>query len=149
MVGIKLRTWAELEAAGIVAATRPGRGGRPSLYDLRVTVPSYIAHVSQARSPASDREARARRDRAQGELVELTIAERRRHLLPREQVVLEGQAFVKALVAKLRVLPRQLVQAGVIPQLAEPSVAALVREALDEISRWASMLDLLNAQEAS
>ena len=149
VLAVSTRTFGELEASGTVRAARPGRGGRPSLYDLTAVVPLYIAHLGQARSPANDREARARRDRAQGELVELTIAERRRQLLPRQQVILEGQAFVKALVAKLRALPRRMAQAGVIAQSAEPSVSALVREALDEISRWSSMLDLVNAQEAS
>jgi hypothetical protein len=146
-----LRTFDRLESEGVIAAASPGRGGRPSLYDLTVTVPAYLAHERKrlgAGVPAED--ARARRDRSQAELNELRLAEHRKELLPRERVVIEGQAFAKALQAKLRALPRRMVQAGIVTREHEPAAAALVREALEEISRWTSMADLLAAaKEAS
>jgi phage terminase Nu1 subunit (DNA packaging protein) len=145
VLGVGLRTFDRLESEGVVVPARPGKGGRPSLYDLTVTVPGYIAHLGHPRGTAEDRDARARRDRSQAELNELRLARERRALLPRDQVAREGQAFTKAVQAKLRALPRRLVQAGLVPADRAPAVAALVQEAQDEMARWTSMLDLLAA----
>ncbi len=149
VLGVSLRLFAALEAEGVITAAHSARGGRPSLYALPKIVPAYVAHVRGAQPAGNDRDARARRDRAQGELLELTIAERRKQLLPRDQVVLEGQSFAKATTAKLRALPHRMAQGGLIPRETEPAVAELIREVLGEIARWSSMLDLLKAQEAA
>jgi hypothetical protein len=136
------RSFSRLEAAGILTPTRPGKGGRPSLYELEKLVPQYLAHLGQSHPATEDREARARRDRSAAELNELKIAELRGALLRREDVVADGQAFAKALQARLRGLPRRLVQAGLVAREHEQAAAALVREALEEVSRWASLRDL-------
>lgn len=147
--GLAERTFARLEAEGVLVPARRGRGGRRSTYDLAVLVPAYLTHLGQARPATEDREARARRDRSAAELNELKIAELRGALLPREDVVRDGQAFAKALQARLRGLPRRLAAAGLVAREHEPAAAALVREALEEVSRWASRRDLQRELEAS
>ena len=143
--GVAERTFAKLEAEGILTAFRKGRGRLPSLYDLSVIVPQYIAYARTTAPSAGDKDARARRDQSQAELNELRLAERRKELLPREDVVRDGQAFVKATQAKILSLPRRLVQAGHIPPETEPAVAGLLQEALEEMARWKTALDLLHA----
>jgi hypothetical protein len=109
-------------------------------------VPQYLATLrGTTNGNGNGHAAREQREQYQAELLSLTLAERRRELLPRVQVVSEGQAFVKALQAKVRTLPRRLVLAELIAHDAEPAVTALVHEALDEIARWSSILDLHDA----
>jgi len=136
------RTFDRLEAEGIVAPTRQGRGGRPSLYSLTVVVPAYLGYLGQSRPATEDREARARRDRSAAELNELKIAELRGALLPREAVVRDGQAFSTALRAAVLALPRRLAQAGLVAPDHEPAATALVREICEEIAGWQSVPDL-------
>jgi hypothetical protein len=143
--GIAERTFARLEAEGILVPFRRGKAGRPSIYDLTVIVPAYIQHVRSSVPASGDREARARRDNAQAELHELRLVERRKELLPREQVVAEGRAFIVATRAKLLALPRRLVQSGYVPAEQQAAVADLIREALEEMGRWKRQLDLLEA----
>jgi hypothetical protein len=105
-------------------------------------VPAYLTHLGQARPATEDREARARRDRSQAAWNEVRLAERRGALVRREDVVRDGQALAKALQAMLRALPRRLAQAGLVAPPHEAAVTALVREILEEVSRWASLRDL-------
>jgi hypothetical protein len=139
------RTLSRLEGDGILTPTRPGKGGRPSLYELEKLVPQYLAHLGQAHPATEDREARARRDRSAAELNELKIAELRGALLPREAVVRDGQAFSTALRAAVLALPRRLAQAGLVTPAHEPATTALVRELCEEIAAWRSVSDLERA----
>jgi phage terminase Nu1 subunit (DNA packaging protein) len=150
VLAIGLRTFDRLESEGILVAAQPGRGGRASMYDLTALVPAYLNHErKQAASRAGNgsETPRDRRDRSQAELNELRLARERRELLPRSQVVLEGQSFVKATVAKLRSLPSRMMRAGVLPPSAEPVVVELLREAQEEMARWATELDLVQTSE--
>lgn len=137
--GIPARTFAQMESEGIIVPIRRGRRGRPSIYDLAEIVPAYIAYVTSQRSDAA--EARARRDRSLADLNELRLAERRRKLLPRDQVVRDGVAIVTASRAKLLALPRRLSQAG-LPREYEPTATEIVREALEELSQMSTLADL-------
>lgn len=144
LLGVAPRTFARLEAEGVVVAAVKGTGRRGSSYDAYGLVSAYLAHRErQLRGTVES--SRDRRDRSQAELNELRLARERRALLPRDQVVREGQAFVKAVMATVRALPSRLVRAGVVAPAAEPKVAALLREAADEMSRWQTELDLLAA----
>lgn len=144
LLGVSDRTFARLEAEGVVAATTPGTGRRSSVYDAFRLVPAFLAHREQ-RILGSAENPRDRRDRSQAELNELRLSVARKALLPRDQVVLEGQAFVKAMVAKLRAIPSRLVRAGAIAPAAELVVAELLREAQEEMARWQNQLDLQRA----
>jgi hypothetical protein len=144
LLNVSDRTFARLEAEGVIFALAPGSGRRSSTYDAYTIVRAYWAHrerqlMDGAESP------RDRRDRSQAELNELRVEKERRVLLPRDQVVREGQRFVKAVAAKLRALPSRLVRAGIIAAAVQGAVEELIREALDEMSRWSNRLDLLRA----
>jgi phage terminase Nu1 subunit (DNA packaging protein) len=145
ILGVPQRTFARLEAEGVVIPSRRGKPGVPSEYDLATIVPAYIDHLKASIGKNGDRQSRARRDQSQAELNELRLAERRKELLLREDVVREGQSFVKASQAKILSLPRRLVQAGHIPPETQQEVAGLLREALEEMARWNTELDLLRA----
>jgi hypothetical protein len=140
--GVPERTFARLEAEGVIVPAERGKAGRPSVYDLAVITPAYIKHLQGAQPASGDREARARRDRSQADLNELRLLEARRELLKRETVVRDGKAFVAASRAKLLALPRRLVQAGLVPLDQQPAVLDLVREALEEMARWRTAGDL-------
>jgi hypothetical protein len=141
LLGVSDRTFTRLESEGVFRAKEAGAGGRQSVYDAPAMVASYIAHVERKLTGSNDTP-RDRRDRSQAELNELRLARERGELLPRDQVVREGQAFVKATMAKLRALAPRLVRAGLIKRTDEGAVAALVREAQEEMSRWQNLTDL-------
>jgi hypothetical protein len=136
LAGIAERTFAKLEAQGTLSAFRKGRGRLPSIYDLAVIVPQYITYTRTTVPSAGDKEARARRDRSLADLNELRLAQIKKTLLPRDQVVREGKTFVIAVRAKLLALPRRMVQLAIIPVEKGPEVATLIRETLEEMSRW-------------
>lgn len=138
------RTFAKLEAEGVIVPARRGRGGRASVYSLETIVPAYLGYAT-AQRPSSDRDARSRRDVSQAELNELRLAVQRGELVTRDQVILEGQNYVKGWAAKVKALPRQLVQAGIVMQDQEAAVAALCREILTEISSWRTLADIAPA----
>ena len=136
ILGIATRTLAELEGAGVIIPLRRGRGGRASTYAIEAVVPAYLAHVTQAPGTGAEREARRRRDQAQAQFTELKIAKERGELVDIEEVVAAGQAIVKSWTAKIRALPRGLVQTGVIQPDRESRVADQLRALLSEISSW-------------
>jgi hypothetical protein len=140
------RTFARLEAEGIIIPSKRGKPGVPSVYDLAVIVPAYVAHLKTAQPANAEKAARARRERSQADLNEQRLAEKQKELIPREQVVREGKAFVLATKAKLLAIPRRMGQAGIVPADKQPEVAALIREALEEMARWDEHLIQLEAK---
>jgi hypothetical protein len=143
LLGVSDRTFARLEAEGVIAAATPRHGRRASSYDAVVLVRNFIEHREQKLTDSIE-SPRDRRDRSHADLNELRLARERNELLPRERVVLEGQAFVTAIVAKIRALPSRLLRAGVLAHAAVPLCEELLREAQDEIARWRTYLDLLS-----
>ena len=144
LLGLKDRTFARLEAEGVLKATTPGTGRRPSVYDLYLLVPAYLAH-RERQLRGSMEHPRDRKDRSQAELNELRLARERRELLPRDQVVRDGAAFVAAVTAKLRALPNRFVQAGLLAAEAERPAVEIVHGILGELARWRTEIDLLAA----
>lgn len=63
-------------------------------------------------------------------------------LVPRDQMIREGQALVRAWQAMVRRLPRRLANLGVIRRDQEAAVVELLRDVLDEASRWKTQADL-------
>ena len=135
LLGVSDRTFARLESEGVIRALAAGKGRRQSVYDAPRLVSAYLGHMER-KLRASNESPRDRRDRSQAELYELRLARERRGLLPRDQVVLAGQAFVKAVVAKLRALPSTLLRAGAIQAPAVAAVEQVIREAQEEMARW-------------
>jgi hypothetical protein len=146
LLGVSDRTYARLEAEGVIKATTPGTGRRPSVYEAGAVVRAYLAY-RERKLTGSLEHPRDRRDRSQAELNELRLARERRELLPRADVVREGVAFIAAVAAKLRALPSRLVRAGVVPATAERRVAECVADMQAEMARWRTELDLLAAQD--
>jgi phage terminase Nu1 subunit (DNA packaging protein) len=148
ILGVSIRQIANLETEGVVVPERRGRGGRASVYALDTVVPAYVEHVRRQESGSREGETpRDRRDRSQAELNELKLMRERRELLPRHQVVTEGQAFAKALAAKLRALPARMLRAGAISATAAPVFEELLREVQTEIASWSTHIDLLSVQD--
>lgn len=139
VLGIGVRTFERLEQLGVVAPLTLGKRGKASTYDLAVVVPAYLRH-QQNEKPEAPKD---RRDRSQAELNELRLARERSLLLPREQVVSDGQAFVTAAVTKFRAVPPAAVQRGLVAPEKAVQLEDLVEEAIDEMSRWSSALELL------
>ena len=136
ILGISVRTFAELESQGVLIPLRRGRGGRASVYAIDTVIPAYITHVTSAPASGEERAARARHYKSQAMRNELAIQKETGDLLPREEVILAGKQQVKAWTAKLRALPRQLVQSGAVPRESERKVAAVLHDVLVDISGW-------------
>lgn len=141
VLGIAVRTFERLEQLEVLKPHAAGRRGKAATYDLAVVVPAYIRRQGEEK-PESPRDAR---DRSQAELNRLRLAKERRALLPREQVVSEGQAYIASATAKLRSIPPRAVQAGLVPEEKQRAVEDLVEEALGELARWATATELLQA----
>jgi hypothetical protein len=146
LLGISTTTFYRLEGEGVLVATTKGTGKRHSMYDVYTLVPSYLAHrIRQLQG--SLEHPRDRKDRSQAELNELRLARERREVLPRDQVVREGAAFIAAVQAKLRALPNALVRRGLLTAEAERPALEIVHEMLGELARWRTELDLLAAED--
>lgn len=126
----------------------PGRRGHSAMYDLEA-----LRAWKEARGAAGPDAAislgAARARLAEAQAVKWEVANRVRagQLVERTVAVLEGQAVLTALRARLLSLPRQGVMRGVIPRESEPALRALVVEALRELARWKLDDDATLAQE--
>jgi phage terminase Nu1 subunit (DNA packaging protein) len=143
VLGCSSRTVERLEAAGVLTpATRPQRG-TPSRYDLAVCVAAFVAHRSQPTEAPDAASARDAYYQAQTALAVLRLARERRELLPRADVVEDGQATIRAVVTHLRALPARLLQAGAIDQAAVPQAESIIADALGELASWRTRIELL------
>lgn len=144
LLGISDRTFARLEAEGVITPLQKGTGRRCSVYDGAAVVAAFLAR-QERQIRDSNESPRDRKDRSQAELNELRLDRERRLLLPRDQVVSEGQAYVTAVTAKLRSIPPRVVQAGLIDAALAPQVEEIVEEAISEMAGWSTSLELLRA----
>jgi phage terminase Nu1 subunit (DNA packaging protein) len=80
ILGLAARSFARLEAEGVIVPSSRGRPGKASSYDLAVVVPQYIQHLKSVSGQSAERAARARRDLAVAKLNELKLRERRGEL---------------------------------------------------------------------
>jgi phage terminase Nu1 subunit (DNA packaging protein) len=147
-IGVHPQTITKWEAEGMPVARRGGRG-----VASRYSLPAVFAwRMESLRSVAgttlSLEQERQRLTRINADTRELQLAERRRELLPREQVVLQGQAVIRGWAAIVRGLPRRLVNAGVVPREQEPAAKGVVYELLTAISQWKTIADVEIAIES-
>ena len=143
VLGTSARTLQRAEAEGLIVPLSKPRRGVVSRYDLTAAVPRWIEH--RAKPPESDESPRDAYYRAQAALAELRLLRERREVLPRQEVIEDGQATVNALVATLRALAPRLVQAGAIAEAAVPEVDGVVHEVLAEVANWRTRVELLAA----
>jgi hypothetical protein len=141
LLGISDRTFSRLEAEGILTATTPGTGRRPSVYDAVALVQAYLRY-RELKLTGTLESPRDRRDRSQAELNELRLARERGQLLPRADVIRDGARFIGAVTAKLRQLPARLARAGALQAGAERIVEEVVIEMQTEVTAWKTALDL-------
>lgn len=140
LLGVSDRTFDRLQAEGVFAPLTAGAGRRHSTYDGPTVVAAYLARQERMLT-GSNESPRDRKDRSQAELNELRLARERRALLPRENVIRDGQGYIKATTANLRTIPSRAVRAGLVPAAQEADLATLIEDALRELARWKEVLD--------
>lgn len=145
LLGVHPDTITDFAKQGMPVIARGGQG-RESQYDAV----ECLAWWRERQGKNAKEAAQTRAYEASAKLNELKLAQQRGVLLARDQVVAEGQTFVKAWTAKVRALPRRARQAGIVstPQL-EAALAAICREVQDEISRWKTTADAIAAMKES
>jgi hypothetical protein len=141
------RRFARLEASGVFAPVVPGSGQRPARYDAAAVVAAWVAHREAQLAADRIESAQDRRDRTMAEKNELWLARELGQLWPRGDVISDGRAYISAVQAKLRALVPRAVQEGMIPPEAAAALTALIEEAIDEMSRWRTSLDLADAED--
>lgn len=143
MMGVHPDTVTDYARGGMPVVTRGGRG-KESAYDSVLC----LAWQRQQMGKNAKEAAQTRAYEATANLSELKLSVQKGELFPRDQIVREGQSFVKGWVAHVRALPRRLEQAGIITRQQEPLVAAICRDLLDEISRWKTAADTARKPKA-
>lgn len=141
LLGVHPQTIVKWEQDGMPVARHGGRGVA-SLYrvaDVWEWKINTLRTVSE--TTLSLEQERTRLARAQADRTELENRLRRGQLLIREQVVREGQAVIRGWSAKVRGLPRRLVNMGLVPREREVDARELTRELLTDISNWRTAAD--------
>ena len=137
------------EKDGMPVARKAGPGTR-SLFDAaRCKEWKDAQDALGADSNLSLEKARARLATAQAEKVERENRAAAAELVPVSSMIELGQVFVKAITAKVRAIPRRLVQIGAIHRDNEAAAHAVVREVLTEIADWRGIKDLERAAKDS
>ncbi len=137
LMGVHQDTVSDYTAQGMPVLTRGGAGSKSSYHALEC-----LAWLRRQQGQGKKEAAQTRAYEAQAELNEIKISLQKGEFLPRDEVVLAGQNYTKAWTAKVRALPRQMVQAGLISRDLEPAVTALLHALLNEISRWETVPDV-------
>lgn len=109
----------------------PGAGGVAGRYDAIACVAWW-----RIRRPGTLDAEKARHLKSQADQGELRLAERKGQLVPRDQVIREGQNVAKAIRAAVLALPRRQMQLGIIQPEQEPEVRKLIYEILEELKAW-------------
>lgn len=136
LLGVHPDTVSDYSRDGMPVITRGGRG-RESNYDAIECLEWWRQRLGKNKKEA----AQTWTYETQAQLNELKIAVQEGELLPRDKILLAGQQQVKSWTAKIRALPRQMVQAGLISGDTEQRVTVLLRALLSEISSWKTMKD--------
>lgn len=141
LLGVHPQTITDWEGQGCPIAKRGGRGVSSKyrvsdVYQWRIDSARQVSETTLTLE-----QERARLAKAQADGKEMENRQRRGELLPRAQVVAEGQALVRGWSAKLRGLPRKLVNAGLVPRDREADARGLVLSVLSDISEWKTVAD--------
>ena len=131
LIGVHPDTVTDYTRGGMPTVTRGG-AGKESAYDAVDCLSWWRAQQGQNAKEA----AQTRAYEATAKLNEQRLLERRAELVTRDAVMLAGQAFTKAIAAKVRATPRRLVEAGLIKRDQEAAVAAICRDIQSEIATF-------------
>ena len=135
LIGVNPGSVTRLVARGMPCKVVGAGRGHPSVFDLG----ACLAWQREQFATAPGDGAGTTRDaylKALTERVQHDLAVRSGELVPLGEVILAGQNYTKAWTAKIRALPRQMVQGGLIPREREEGVRTMLYQVLTEISRW-------------
>lgn len=145
LLGVHPDTITDYAKQGMPVVSRGGRG-RESSYD---TV-ECLAWWRERQGKNAKEAAQTRLYENNASLAELKIAREEGAMLPRDEVVQDGQAVIKGWTAQVRSIPRQARHAGIVSsQEQEAGLAGLVRTILLEISSWKVAADIGRATKAA
>jgi hypothetical protein len=141
LLGVHPQTITGWEGEGCPVARRGGRGvaSKYRVSDVFKWRVESLRQVSETTLTLEQERTRLARAQADGKEMENRV--RAGELLPRDQVVREGQALVRGWSAKVRGLPRRLVNVGLVPREREGDARALLLELLADISGWRTVAD--------
>lgn len=140
-LGVTAGTITRWERDGMPVARRLSRG-KSTLFDQAAVEAWRAATEAEQAGSLSLAEERAKLAKKQGEKLDLELSVRRGELVEVEAVIQANQATVKGWSAKVRGLPRRMVNAGVITASQEAAAAKVCRELLDEIAAWKTVADM-------
>lgn len=129
------RTFARLEAEGVIVPKTRGGPGKASVYDLATIVPAYITHLKAQSARQTEQAARARREQSQAELNELKLAERTGELIDASKAERSwAEHITEARNTLLGVSTYLRTRFPHIPREVFAAVDARIREALEGLS---------------
>lgn len=131
LLGVHPDTVTDYARQGMPVVSSGGRG-KESVYDAVECLDWWRARQGKNAKEAAQTklyEANARR-------AELKHALESGEVWKRDDIIADGQMFVKGWTALVRALPKQARRSGIVTADAEPLLAGLCRRILDEISRW-------------
>jgi hypothetical protein len=140
LLGVHPDTVSDYSRAGMPVIVR-GAPGKEAIFDAVESLTWWRARQGHNAKEA----AHTRALDSTARLNELKLETQTGKLVPLEEVILAGQHYTRAWTAKVRALPRQLVQAGFVARECEASVAAVCRQLLEEISNWRTVRDTIAA----
>ena len=140
LMGVHPDTITDNTRLGMPVVTVGGHG-KESEYDAV----ACLAWFREREGKNALRNAQTKLFEANAEKAQTQLQQARGALVSRQEVILAGQAFVKAWSSKLLSLPPRLRNHGAISRDQEAGVAGLVREILTEISSWKTVGDALDS----
>lgn len=141
LLGVHPDTVTDYAKQGMPVVTRGG-AGKEGVYNAVACLEWWRGQYGKnAKEAAQTRLYDANAQRAETEL-----QRRRGELVPRHEVILAGQSFVKAWTAKLLIMATRLRHVGAITREQETGVSAFIREeVLTEISTWKTVADAMDS----
>lgn len=138
LLGVHPDTITDYARQGMPVVTAGGRG-RESAYDAV----DCLAWWRERQGKNAKEAAQTKLYENNAVLAEIKIAREEGALLPRDEVVEDGQSVIKGWTAQVRALPRRARHGGIIstPQQ-EAELSALCRNILTEISGWTTVADI-------
>lgn len=121
-----------------------GAPGKEAIFDAV----ECLAWLRERQGKNAKEAAQARSYDANARLNELRILEKQALLVSAEDVITTGQAYTRALTAKLRALPRQLEQGGHVTAEHRPALDAIIRQLMLEVSSWTMVRHVTAASKA-
>ncbi len=139
ILNLPARTFARLEAEGVIVPSKRGKPGTPSEYDVGAITSAYIRYLSAHSGWTAEREARAHRDQAQAAFTTLRVKERLGQLVDAADVERTWSEMLIGVRNTVLSLPTRIRQRLPHLTLGDLNVMdAVVREILAEAATEAS-----------